>query len=704
MNGFVIKYNDIYNLLWEYKSKLENLMERIDVCQESINRFIGDSGFQGKAATAIKSYMNDVHLTMLSSFRVTIQSLLDNIVLYKAGYYGIDDSTNFVIPEETIKEFRTKLNTNYMEMQEQEDGVYRAVSGISDISSVGQPDTNQVPKIHQQLDQELLNLITDIETQESSTVTALEQSTELLITSLNNCIGKIGTNWTDINSYEGNSFYTDVDAYVLANLSQMFYQQHEANQEVYDEIWEVEQSLKDAAEERETMGIWKTIGGAALVITGVFCIAASGGAATPVVVAGWTSGGVTVAFGVCDSIEGAQDIYYGSMGDIDSTAFNCLKDVVFQGNEDAYYMVENIFACSASACIPISRASQVGQLTFRSGSVIAAKEVMSTVIGDKTSELTMDLTGNRTLSMLAGMVSSNASAHGLNGLDARFNWSGYTYQSLLGKMSPEDAKAYEHFMKNGSEAGLTEIELNALQKVDGQIALNKIDIDEWLKFKKSESGSNSTVVSKLTSADVKAAIEKNGMSVEDFSKLLDPNRMLTPDELKFVDRVRADIGLPEVGTVMNKTIPQSDIYNYLYNENYSGVRGFVSVDEHSNTLKTLADVFEGNRLDYNNTAFKTGSGVDGISKSVGNADTVYGKITYVLDDADGIKVPEDFPIEANAPYTGRGFTGSKNIVLPELVQDTRPFVDGDILGIYDAKTGALTQQFVYDSDLGWLLR
>lgn len=87
--------------------------------------------------------------------------------------------------------------------------------------------------------------------------------------------------------------------------------------------------------------------------------------------------------------------------------------------------------------------------------------------------------------------------------------------------------------------------------------------------------------------------------------------------------------------------------------------------------------------------FKTGSGVDGISKSVGNADTVYGKITYVLDDADGIKVPEDFPIEANAPYTGHGFTGSKNIVLPELVQDTRPFVDGDILSIYDAETGAL---------------
>lgn len=114
---------------------------------------------------------------------------------------------------------------------------------------------------------------------------------------------------------------------------------------------------------------------------------------------------------------------------------------------------------------------------------------------------------------------------------------------------------------------------------------------------------------------------------------------------------------------MNKTILQSDIYNYLYDENFSGVRGFVSVDEHSNTLKTLDEVFEGNRLDYDNTAFKIRSGVDGVSKSVGNADIVYGKITYILDD-----------------------------------------VDGDILGIYDAKTGVLTQQFVYDSDLGWLLK
>ena len=183
--------------------------------------------------------------------------------------------------------------------------------------------------------------------------------------------------------------------------------------------------LRDAAEARETQGIWKTVGGAALVVTGALCIAATGGAATPVVAAGWGIGGGTIAFGVADSIEGAQDIYYGSMGDIDSTAINQLKDVIFQGNEDAYYFAENIFAFAASAMIPIGHASVAGNLTFRSGGVIAAKEGISILAGEGVSNITMNLTDNQTASMLAGMIASGVTARGLNWIDGKLNVSGW---------------------------------------------------------------------------------------------------------------------------------------------------------------------------------------------------------------------------------------------------------------------------------------
>lgn len=422
MSGFVIKYIDIYNLLWEYKEKLETLIEDIGYCENSINDFITGTAFQGEAATSIKNYMNEVHITLLSSFKVTAQNILDNLILYKAGYYEIDSSTNFVLPEEEIKAFRTKLNGNALDTEEYADKVNRKLGEVADIYQVSHPDTNGVFKIHQQIDQELLNFLTDIETQEQTTVTALEQSAELLISGLKNCVSKIGS--IDITNYESNSFYQDAEVYALASLSQNCYQNHETYKGIYDEIWNNEQGLRDAADARETQGIWKTVGGVFLVVGGTVCIVASGGAATPIVAAGWTAGGGTIAFGVADSIEGAQDIYYGSIGDIDSTSINYLKSVVFQGNEDAYYLTENVFAFASSAFIPISQAARVGNLTFRSGVTTVAKEGIAMMAGTGASDVTMRVTGSQTASVVAGMITSWGTGHGLNGVDTRFNISG----------------------------------------------------------------------------------------------------------------------------------------------------------------------------------------------------------------------------------------------------------------------------------------
>ena len=278
MEGFQINYTDIYDLFWEYKTNLENLMNKIDTCENCINFFIKNAVFTGETGDAVKSYLTDVHITMLSSIRVTAQNLLDNMTLYKAGYYDIDNSTNFKLSEEAIRAFRTKLSTNYSDTESYTGKIQGAVSGISDISGVGTPSTNGVLELHEQLDQELLNLITEVQSHESSTVTALENSVELLLSSLNTCIAKIGLNTAAIASYESNSFYTDKDVYALANISELFYQQHEDNKDVYDAICEAEQNLKDAAEERETQGVWKTVAGVVLVGVGVVCIIATAGA------------------------------------------------------------------------------------------------------------------------------------------------------------------------------------------------------------------------------------------------------------------------------------------------------------------------------------------------------------------------------------------------------------------------------------------
>ena len=89
MEGFQINYTDIYDLFWEYKTNLENLMNKIDTCENCINFFIKNAVFTGETGDAVKSYLTDVHITMLSSIRVTAQNLLDNMTLYKAGYLSL---------------------------------------------------------------------------------------------------------------------------------------------------------------------------------------------------------------------------------------------------------------------------------------------------------------------------------------------------------------------------------------------------------------------------------------------------------------------------------------------------------------------------------------------------------------------------------------------------------------------------------------
>ena len=422
MEGFQINYTDLSDLFWEYKRKIENLIENIDNCIEKINMFTENAVFTGKTGDAVKSYLGEAHITILSGIKVTAQTLLDNMAAYKDGYRAIDSSTNFKLDEEAIQEFRKKLASNYEDTDEYTGKIRSVLSEVSDISDVGMPDSNGVFDIHEQMDSDLIKLVSNVNSYERENVVRLENSVELLLENLQSCLSKIGLSQGAIESYETGSFITGKDAGTLNTGIKIFGDLHEKNKEAYDEIYETEQKIKDEAEKRKTQGIWRTVGGAVLIATGAACIVLTGGAAIPIVAdVAVAVGSGTAVFGAADAIEGTQDIYYGSTGDIDSTAVNGIKDDLFQGNEDAYYLTENAFAFAASAMIPIGQASTAGNLTFKSTATIVAKEGISMGAGAGAQKITTDVTGNDTAGMVAGMVASGVTAKGLNGIEAEAN-------------------------------------------------------------------------------------------------------------------------------------------------------------------------------------------------------------------------------------------------------------------------------------------
>ena len=496
MEGFQINYTDLSDLFWEYKRKIENLIENIDNCIERINMFTENAVFTGKTGDAVKSYLGEAHITILSGIKVTAQTLLDNMAAYKDGYRAIDSSTNFKLDEEAIQEFRKKLASNYEDTDEYTGKIRSALSEVSDISDVGMPDSNGVFDIHEQMDSDLIKLVSNVNSYERENVVRLENSVELLLENLQSCLSKIGLSQGAIESYETGSFITGKDAGTLNTGIKIFGDLHEKNKEAYDEIYETEQKIKDEAEKRKTQGIWRTVGGAVLIATGVACIVLTGGAAIPIVAdVAVAVGSGTAVFGAADAIEGTQDIYYGSTGDIDSTAVNGIKDDLFQGNEDAYYLTENAFAFAASAMIPIGHASTAGNLTFKSTATIVAKEGISMGAGAGAQKITTDVTGNDTAGMVAGMVASGVTAKGLNGIEAEANKLAKAPKGIdgvtegVGNLAEDVGKVVESGKKTGT------VWDNITSTADNMPATKipatfKIDLDGNINYVNPETGTN----------------------------------------------------------------------------------------------------------------------------------------------------------------------------------------------------------------------
>ena len=496
MEGFQINYTDLSDLFWEYKRKIDNLIENIDNCIEKINMFTENAVFTGKTGDAVKSYLGEAHITILSGIKVTAQTLLDNMAAYKDGYRAIDSSTNFKLDEEAIQEFRKKLASNYEDTDEYTGEIRSALSEVSDISDVGMPDSNGVFDIHEQMDSDLIKLVSNVNSYERENVVRLENSVELLLENLQSCLSKIGLSQGAIESYETGSFITGKDAGALNTGIKIFGDLHEKNKEAYDEIYETEQKIKDEAEKRKTQGIWRTVGGAVLIATGVACIVLTGGAAIPIVAdVAVAVGSGTAVFGAADAIEGTQDIYYGSTGDIDSTAVNGIKDDLFQGNEDAYYLTENAFAFAASAMIPIGQASTAGNLTFKSTATIVAKEGISMGAGAGAQKITTDVTGNDTAGMVAGMVASGVTAKGLNGIEAEANKLAKAPKGIdgvtegVGNLAEDVGKVVESGKKTGT------VWDNITSTADNMPATKipatfKIDLDGNINYVNPETGTN----------------------------------------------------------------------------------------------------------------------------------------------------------------------------------------------------------------------
>ncbi|MDM5318229.1 hypothetical protein QUF49_19715 [Fictibacillus sp. b24] len=260
--------------------------------------------------------------------------------------------------------------------------------------------------------------------------------------------------------------------------------------------------------------------------------------------------------------------------------------------------------------------------------------------------------------------------------------------------------------QNGSAEGKVNSSANTADKTSESTTTKTADqtgplaLDlQYFSSKTDSKSITDSVINTKTSQQLKTLLNEKGIDDVYFQSLLHPERTLNSSETALVNQVREELSTVASGTMMQKVIPEKDIYQYLYNKDYTGTRGFVTTKEHADGLISLEDIYKGERLDYSNTPFRITEEVVEYPFHIVKSDGFYGVFHYKADPS-LLSTPNWNATPENYPFTGRGFTGSKTEIIPEYYQETKPFEDGDLLLVKNDK-GEVFAELVFKKNKGW---
>ena len=639
--SYNIKFDDITSVQVESQKTINAWGESVASLNKAMSDFINNQNLQGQAISSMRTYLVEVHGTLLQTLVNLMNDYSTNLLLYKDGYYQIDGDLHTKLPSQVFTNLHSALKSSRDSLKSEIELLNTTKDKISDLVSYeGSSHTSTVMDYNFLLNQ-IKNLDSSITQYESNHASQDLVAFKELLAATKALIAEHAGKTRTVGTYQSGDFAKLKSVQRFAIAYKQATQQMESRVERVKAAQERDKVRFEAlaAEDRAKNG-WKELGlGVLTVGFGILAIIGTLGTATPLVVAGGIVGFGTTAYGLSNAAEGVHNIVLGNAGDAHTKSYNLIRDTLFMGNDKLYHDVGNVFVTASAIMIPIGQTQSVvkGLTQFAIGEAGAYTAGQVAYHGTK---------------LLGGSEEDAQTANFIGNIVG-----GYAASSAASKFSLNKVK--DVFSTNTKKYTLNSDRLSNLEL--------------------------------YTSPEIKAIINKAGYSLEDFSNLVDADTTLSAKTDAFVKAVRKEIGIPAPKTKMNKTIPTEFVESYLSGERNS-FAGFVSVDEHSKSLTTLPEIVEGNRLDYPNTPFD-------LEKT-----KTYAKISFFLDEADKLDIPFGELDNASYPFTGRGFTGSKNIILPEykLIEE-RNFMDGDLITIFESKSGNSIRQYKYVENKGWKL-
>ena len=356
--SYNIKFDDITSVQVESQKTINAWGESVASLNKAMTDFINNQNLQGQAISSMRTYLVEVHGTLLQTLVNLMNDYSTNLLLYKDGYYQIDSDLHTKLPGQVFTNLHSALKSSRDNLKSEIEILNTTKDNISDLVSYeGSSHTSTVMDYNFLMNQ-LKNLDTSITQYESNHASQDLVAFKELLAATKALIAEHAGKTRTVGTYQSGDFAK------LKSVQRFAIAYKQATQQMESRVERVK-----AAQERDKVRFealarsdkgWKDMAvGALTIIVGVTAIVVTLGSATPLVVAGGIVGLGTTAYGVSNMYEADQDIKLGNAGDIQTKSYNHIRDTVFMGNDKLYHDVGNVFVTASAIMIPIGQTGSV---------------------------------------------------------------------------------------------------------------------------------------------------------------------------------------------------------------------------------------------------------------------------------------------------------------------------------------------------------
>ena len=360
--SYNIKFDDITSVQVESQKTMNAWGEVINNLNTAMTDFINNTNLQGQAISSMRTYLVEVHGTLLQTLVNLMNDYSSNLLLYKDGYYQIDSSNHAKLPGQVFTNLHSDLKSSRNNLKSEIELLNTTKDKISDLVSYSGSSHTSTVMDYNFLMNQVKNLDSSIIQYESSHAGQDLVAFKELLAATKSLIAEHAGKTRTVGSYQSGDFAKLQSVQRFAIAYQQATKQMESRVERVKAAQERDKARFEAlaAEDRAKKG-WIDLGlGVLTAAIGVLAIVATCGSATPLVFGfGLTAGLGTFAYGTSNAGEGIHNIQLGNAGDGHTKAKNFIRDTLFMGNDKLYHQVGGIFVTASSIMIPIGHTQSV---------------------------------------------------------------------------------------------------------------------------------------------------------------------------------------------------------------------------------------------------------------------------------------------------------------------------------------------------------